>query len=628
MHTKKFLIFVITLLFAASNINAASTAWQEDQNSKSKVKFLASFYSDNTSENADKLIVGVHFKIPSGWKIYGDDQSVGINDGIGVAPSFDFTKSDAYSSHQTLWPKPEIGMEEVGKDVLKFSFYKDEVIIPIAISLKEISKINNISLQLNYGICKDVCVPVNQEFTLQVPQKIDENALQEIQKFLVDKTVIAASESKLDLESSPEKSSYKEIQTFLWIIVLGILGGMILNVMPCVLPVISIKLFSIIYAAESYRQRHETLQPSRVRLAFLSTIVGIMSCFAFFAIIAGVIKLTGNQLGWGFQFQNPHFLVFLIAILTIFTANLIGLFEFNFERVFSNFLNNKIIEIEMQEEAAQRKSIFLTNFISGILAVILATPCSAPFLGAAISFALANNFLVILTVFLSIGIGFSAPYILMIASPRLIEILPKPGAWMVQIKHLMTLMLVATIAWLIFVLSKTTGSSAAVLLVFCSIALLLSFKLKTNFLRFFAIAILLSSMFSTSFITNKTSKGFYDDKWWEFNEEEIHRQVALGNTVFIDITADWCITCKFNKKRVLEDKRVMGVLKGGNMVIMRGDITKPNEKIMQFIRSHDRFAIPFNVIYGPSAPSGLLTSEILSKREVFKLIAQASKKPE
>ena len=194
---------------------------------------------------------------------------------------------------------------------------------------------------------------------------------------------------------------------------------------------------------------------------------------------------------------------------------------------------------------------------------------------------------------------------------------------MIQIKRFMTLMIVATIFWLMHVLSQIVGVKASLVEMSCIVALLLAFRIKFNFLKYFALTTILITLFATSFSSDKSPNIAQNNAWWEFDEDEITRQVELGNVVFVDITADWCITCKFNKARVLEDKNVMSVLKGGNIVIMRGDITKPNEEIMQFMRQHDRFAIPFDIVFGPNAKSGLLTSEILTKKEIFDLIAKA-----
>jgi suppressor for copper-sensitivity B len=395
--------------------------------------------------------------------------------------------------------------------------------------------------------------------------------------------------------------------------IFALIGGAILNIMPCVLPVLSIKLISVI--------NHLNADISRIRLAFLATISGILSCFLFFSFLAFLIKLTGNSLGWGLQFQNPYFLVFLILILTFFIANLLEIFEISFDQFLATILNKKIAKQE------SKKNIFIPNFLSGILAVLLATPCSAPFLGLAISFALVQSFAIIFLIFLIIGIGFSLPYIILFISPNLVYLLPKSGSWMKKTKHLMAILLALTAIWLIFILSNNVGNLTALLIAFFSASLLFILKIKSRFARTFVVFLILISSFAllSDAQNSQQNQSLQENEvlWQKFDETEINHLVVSGKVVLIDITADWCITCKFNKIHVLNNKEVTNKIRRGEIVAMRGDITKPNEEIMIFLRKHNRFAIPFNAVYGRSAPQGLLASELLSTHELLTLIEDA-----
>ena len=260
--------------------------------------------------------------------------------------------------------------------------------------------------------------------------------------------------------------------TLIYAVMLAIFGGAILNIMPCVLPILSIKLISII--------KHSGNEIKKIKLSFLFTTIGILSCFIVLASLASFIKFSGNSLGWGLQFQNPYFLIFLIVILMLMIANLLGLFEVYFSQILATILNKKIT----QEEA--KRSVFLANFLSGVLAVLLATPCSAPFLGAAISFALTQNYLIIFIIFLSIGIGFALPYIILFFAPQLVSFLPKPGEWIGKIKQLMAGLLAATAMWLIYVLAHNIGTFPAFLAGALGATILSCFKIKRSFLKFFA----------------------------------------------------------------------------------------------------------------------------------------------
>lgn len=601
------LLLILSLVVLPTLSYAAKSSWHQDNNSNSKSRFIATIYQDQNS--AENLIGALQIEIPFGWKVYGNDEKEGISDGIGIPPSFDFTNSKNISNHEIIWPKANIGTENFGSETLKYSYYKNEVTIPVKITRKNSESSTHVVLNLNYGICKEVCIPVSDSFEIDVNSEIDAKVLQLIQK-------------KTDIELS-QNTAEQQSYSLLYIIIFGIIGGMILNVMPCVLPVLSIKLLSIIHAFESHHKHGKEVSNKTLRFAFLSTIIGIISCFAVLALIVEAIRNSGTQLGWGFQFQNPYFLTFLITVLTIFSANILGFFEFRFDGLITNFLNKKISNFE--KEPSDKKHIFLSNFFSGILAVTLATPCSAPFLGTAISFALAGSFIDIFTIFIAIAIGFSAPYIIMIISPKMLKFLPKPGNWMIKFKKIIAFLLILTVIWLFFVLSGVISLTAAIITAILSLALFFSFKINKQILRKFAILTLSIAILSVSFFTkNKFANS--DSAWKKFDEAEITRQVSLGNVVFVDITANWCLTCKFNKFNVIETSEIQKFFAENNIILMRGNITMPNPKIIKFMEKHGRFAIPFNAVFGPKAKKGLLTREILTKKEIILLIKNAQKK--
>jgi suppressor for copper-sensitivity B len=591
---------IFTLIFAVFFLHfeaafSASSDWHETKSNGAKARLIASFYKD--ASGTKKLIAGIHFKLGDGWKIYGNDAG-----GIGMPPSLDFSTSKNFAKDNIIWPKAEAGEEKIGDETIKFAFYKNEVVLPIEVELQDLSQATELTVKLDYGLCKDVCIPVSENFTLKVSDEIDQESLAEIQKFL-EKEITATKEVV-----TQTKPKAKPMFTLLYAILLAIFGGAILNIMPCVLPVLSIKLISVI--------KHSEAPIAGIRFAFLATICGILSCFFAFAILATIIKFTGNSLGWGLQFQNPYFLISLIVILVLFLGNLLGFFEINFNQFLSTILNKKITEGE------DKKNIFIPNFLSGVLAVMLATPCSAPFLGSAISFALTQNFVVIFLIFLFIGFGFSLPYIILIVSPKLVYLLPKPGNWMVQIKQMLAGLLAATIIWLVYVLSHIIGSFPAFLAGALAITLLAAIKIKSEFLKYTTIAIIAACTLALP--SNLQHRQQMQEEFWNnFNEAEIYQHVARGEVVVVDITADWCLSCKFNKIRVLQNKEVVEKLKGGTIIAMRGDITKPNEEIMNYLHKNNRFAIPFNAVYGPHAQQGLLASELLTKKELFELIEKA-----
>jgi suppressor for copper-sensitivity B len=189
------------------------------------------------------------------------------------------------------------------------------------------------------------------------------------------------------------------------------------------------------------------------------------------------------------------------------------------------------------------------------------------------------------------------------------------------------MLLVATVIWLIYVLSNNIGIKGGIFATIISLLFFAALKIKVKILKNLSLVTLAISMMilPASFENNEKAVNPADMIWIKFNENQLHRLVDEGNVVVVDVTADWCITCKFNKLRVFHDADVMKKIQQDKVFAMRADITKPNEEVLQFIHKKGRYAIPFNAVYGPKAPEGLLTSELLSKEELFKLIDQASK---
>jgi len=595
------IILAIICLFFANQANATISEWKDALTNEeaAQARILSSIYIDQN--NNHKLILGLQIKIASGWKIYGNDSN-----GIGMPPSLNFKDSINYKSHEIFWPKAISQTEKFGDETLRYSIYHNEVILPVSIALVDENKPTTLKITINYGLCKDICVPASADFIVNVTNETDNKALELIQKFS-DQKLLTISASDANKTAQP-----LNIKTaLLSALFAAFIGGLILNIMPCVLPVLGIKLMSVI--------KHKDAKLANIRLAFLSTTIGIISCFALFAILALLIRLTGNIFDWGLQFQNPYFIIFLITILLGFIANMLGLFEITFDQFLSNIVNKKISEKEKSHH------IFMPNFLSGILAVLLATPCSAPFLGSAISFSIAQSSAIILLIFIVMGLGFSLPYIILLASPRLISYLPKPGNWMLNIKKIMAILLIATVIWLIYVLSNNIGSNAGITCAIIAMIFFATFKLKFKFAKTFIFGILITLIFSlpNAFSYKKTFPTS-DMIWEKFDEAKLHQLVSEGNVVVVDVTADWCITCKFNKTRVLRSDAVMQRLLQDKTIAMRADITKPNEDAMKFIHKKGRYAIPFNAIYGPNAKDGLLTKELLDKDEFLKLIDEAS----
>ncbi len=387
-----------------------------------------------------------------------------------------------------------------------------------------------------------------------------------------------------------------------WFFLLAFVGGVILNFMPCVLPVLTIKFASVLKAADQ--------SPARVRTGFLMSALGVLAFMWVLASILLGIRAGGGAIGWGIQFQNPYFLITITAIITLFAANLFGLFEISLPQS----MNTKLA-------GTGTNGSLLGDFSIGALAAVLATPCSAPFLGTAVTFALAGSSVQTMVIFTALGLGLALPYILVAIWPSSVGLLPKPGAWMNQLKWVMGALLIATAIWLLSVISGVIGPFAMALTAACLVgAVLVLAILRSGKTRIALVAATLGiALGLPAAITRPTAPAVSTDAGWvAFGPDDISTLVAEGKTVFVDVTADWCLSCKANKALVLDRSPVADLLTQDDVVAMRGDWTRPDETILSYLKANGRFGIPFNIVYGPTAPNGiplpeLLTSAIVSK---------------
>ena len=356
-----------------------------------------------------------------------------------------------------------------------------------------------------------------------------------------------------------------------------------------------------------------------VRHSFMVTAAGILFSFLALAGVTILLKEAGLAVGWGVQFQQPVFLAVLILLLTFFAANMWGLFEINPPRWLADSLTGPY------------HPKLAGDFATGAFATILATPCSAPFLGTAVGFALASGPQNILIVFLALGFGMTLPYLAVALCPRLATALPRPGPWMISLRHLLGWALAFTALWLIWVLAAQISGRGAFVVGLCMLAILGLFALKRMRQRYylnFGIASFALLAFGTVLAGTLTPKpnAVVEAGWHLFDETEIAADVAAGKTVFVDVTADWCLTCKANKKFVLSSDDIKQRLFHSNVIPMQADWTNPDPVITAFLQKYGRYGIPFNAVFGPGTAQGVVLPELLSSDAVNKALDQAEKK--
>lgn len=395
---------------------------------------------------------------------------------------------------------------------------------------------------------------------------------------------------------------------FWGILALALLGGLILNLMPCVLPVLSIKLLSVM--------GHGGGDKGHVRLGFTASAAGIVTAFLILAGILSGLKSAGVAIGWGIQFQQPVFLATMVAILTLFTANLLGLFEIRLPGRVSGYAAT----------AGTHRKGLVGHFVTGLFVTVLATPCTAPFLGTAVGFALSRGPLEIFSIFAALGIGLAAPYLLVALVPRLATALPRPGPWMVKVKWGLALALLATAVWLLAVINTIAGHQTALPVAAIAVLTLavLAVRVKLPEARLArrapaVVAVLVAAGILVPIIQTPQRQASSPSAgpteaiaWTAFQRDQIRNHVAAGRTVFVDVTADWCITCQFNKANTLESAHIAAWLNSPGIVAMQADWTQPDAHIAQYLKSFGRYGIPFNVVYGPDAPDGIVLPELLT----------------
>jgi suppressor for copper-sensitivity B len=393
---------------------------------------------------------------------------------------------------------------------------------------------------------------------------------------------------------------------FLAMLGIALLGGLVLNFMPCVLPVLSIKLLAV--ASHAGRPR------ATIRRGFLASAAGIVTTFLLLAAAMLVLKAAGLAVGWGLQFQHPAFLVLMTALLTLFACNLAGLFEIPLPQWIGGL-------------AADHRSGLSGDFFAGAFATLLATPCSAPFLGTAVGFALAGDAIEIITIFLALGIGLAVPYLAVAALPGLASRLPRPGHWMLVARRVLAGLLALSALWLLSVLATQAGDVAAIVVALALVAAVAVFRLtRLPRRRLGGVAAALLLAFAAPAVLPAPGQPILPDSalWRSFDQPSIDRLVHQGKIVFVDVTADWCLNCKVNESLVLRSDEVFRRLSRPDIVAMRADWTRPNDAITAFLRGFGRYGIPFYAVYGPATPDGQPLSEILTPSEVLGALGKAA----
>ena len=667
----KYIFFIFTFLFF-TNVIALETDWSSGI--ESQVRIISPISQNNKSD----LVLGLEYKMLEGWKTYWQSPGDG-----GFPQNIIWNKSSNVKSLEILWPTPKefeiLGIKSIG--------YSDKVIFPIAINVKDKNLSTKVIIDLNYLVCKDICIPGIANLELIIPPAkgkltqhffILEKSLSKLPITALDVNLINYAKTNIFIDkkninitlSLKTKNFFKKPSIFLHtkyglpvispiiklsansknlkieytfkkdlikdseistefvisdqgksfsieeittvqkssgirlntsktlILFIAFLGGLILNAMPCVLPILSIKVLSMLQNINS---------PNSIRKSFFITSLGIIFSFILLSFIFIFLRYLGVGVGWGMQFQQPYFLLLIAIVLIFFSLNLLGLFEIQVPK----FLNNKkIIKLNNSN---------MKDFFNGFFVTVMATPCSAPFVGTAITAAFTQSYLMMFSIFLFMSIGMSSPYLLVSSFPILLNFFPKPGKWMIILKYLLGMMLFGTLIWI----STIILNHFNYYFLLSSVAIFLTAFVIIKFIDFKKTTIIFASLIFFSLPNYSFFKSNYfktDTDWLDFNIADL-QNLADTNILFVDITADWCATCQYNKINVLNSKKIKEKFDEYNIIRVRGDWTKPNKKIQNFLQKYQKYGIPFNIIYNKNYPDGIILSELLNEKEVIKLLS-------
>jgi thiol:disulfide interchange protein/DsbC/DsbD-like thiol-disulfide interchange protein len=384
---------------------------------------------------------------------------------------------------------------------------------------------------------------------------------------------------------------------------LALLGGLILNLMPCVFPILSMKALSLMEASHG--------EASAARAHGLWYGAGVVVSFLALAGILIGAQAAGSAVGWGFQLQNPAIVIGLAVLMVLIGFNLLGFYEFGggLQNVGSGRANG--------------------SFMTGVLAVIVAAPCTAPFMGAALGFAATQSAPIALLVFAALGIGFALPFVALTFAPALLRVLPKPGPWMVTLRGALAFPMFATAIWLVWVVTAQAGQAGvlaamvAVLGAGLGIWIARTWDRQTG--RLAGLAVIIASLIWAGLhASNATPPARVQSAQNQFIEAwspaKVTELTGAGKTVFVNFTADWCVTCKVNEVSALADPRVTAALNGNKAAYLVADWTSRDKEIASALASHGRVGVPLYLVYKPGQTEPEILPQLLSADILLKAL--------
>ena len=608
------------------------------------------------------ITVGLLLKTESHWHTYWRDPG-----DAGLATTLSLELPAGLKASEILWPKPKVFKDPGG---LTGYGYEGDTLLPVAIAIPASYAGSTIEIKAkaDWLVCKDVCIPGSAALSLSLPSPAPQPALFQAVRPILGKipegyqspaspsavgAVLPHSPVRNERDArpiptpiAPKKSPPAGVPqdealqgvdfdqptaqavippaakpagpSLALMLLFAFIGGLILNLMPCVLPVLSLKVMAFV------RQANE----KRGRSMALGAAFSLGAIASFWALAAVVIaaRAAGQSVGWGFQFQSPAFVAAMSVIVTAFALNLFGVFEI--------YLPGKANQAF--HEAGGREGLS-GAFFTGAFMTLLATPCSAPFLGTALGFAFSQSSATLFMTFTAVGLGLAAPYQMLSSFPSLMHWVPKPGKWMLHFRQFMGFPLLGTLCWLLWVLGKQTGVEFVVwMLAFLLVLALAAFlygiwaPLGSSWARLIAVAALMFALVGAGYrlLLQEPFKQALaplttpSEGWEPYDLAHMDVLKKQGRIVFVDFTAEWCWTCKVNERVTLNNEKVIEAFKKYGIAKMKADWTRKDPAITAALAAFGRSGVPFYAFYSPKLAEPVVLSEVITPDMVLEALAK------
>jgi thiol:disulfide interchange protein DsbD len=616
----------------------------------------ASLITNLQDSQQESFYVGVRLEMQEGWHTYWE------NPGDSGSP-FDaqWNVDQGIIVENVEWPTPVT----IPYPPLMTFGYEGDVVFPFKVFRAIDSNLSKINLEFDFLICADICIPEKASLSLDLstapPDSLVDEAVKSLPAdFIQTQSVVEGDHLTIKFKSSqPVSNAYlfprednlfaytstqkwnrlsedtyeiavpilnDEVGSFsgilrindegfqvkeelesapsmsLWqAILFALIGGLILNLMPCVFPVISLKVLSFVSMGGN--------DNTKIRNHALSFVGGVMSTFLSIAAALIIIRSTGSMIGWGYQLQSP--IVVGILTLIMLGIGLILLTNINFAAGLTTL-----------GSSVQSRNDYSGSFFTGVLAVVVASPCTAPFMGAAIGYALLQPSFATLPIFVALGLGFAGPYLLLALRPDWISALPKPGAWMETLKQFFAFPMIATALWLMWVFMVQTSGDALILLLILGLILAIAiwmiatFKGRWKWVGMLATFLAAIQMFNN--LPENTSELAADssaEQWSLAIESDLQAQ---DQAYLINFTAAWCITCQTNEKTAFARDKVKEYLKNQDIAYVKADWTNRNEDIAIGLARYERTGIPLYIFWKPGMPGSKILPAVLTEDILIK----------